>query len=128
MHRWACRSRTNADDRLPRASLGRTEGGDGFFEGCDGADVRPQSSVPHTLDDLAQLGAIGLNNEVDRQAVRGPRLARPNDGHQRTSGANQARGALADIAADEIEHQIDLADIFQAIVVEVDEFICAEVE
>src|SRR5438270_3273134 len=77
----ACRSRTNANDRLPRASLGRVEGGDGIVEGRDVADVRPQSSVPHPLDDLTQLGTIGLDNEVDRQAVGGPRLGRPDDGH-----------------------------------------------
>src|SRR5262245_2511490 len=82
------RSRTNSDDRLPRAALGRVEGGDGLVEGRDGADVRPQSSVPHSLDDLAQLGAIGLDNEVDRQTVGGPRLAWPDDGHQRSSGSN----------------------------------------
>src|SRR5262245_45407228 len=70
-------SRANANDRLPRASLGRVEGGDGIVEGRDGADVRPQSSVPHPLDDLAQLGTIGLDNEVDRQTVGGPCLARP---------------------------------------------------
>src|SRR6201997_4476741 len=62
----ACRSRTNADDRLPRASLGRVQGGDGIVEGRDVADVRPQSSVPHPLGDLTQLGTIGLDNEVDR--------------------------------------------------------------
>jgi hypothetical protein len=45
-------SRTNADDRLPLASLNRVEGGDGIVEGRDVADVRPQSSVPHPLDDL----------------------------------------------------------------------------
>ena len=95
-------SRTDADDRLPRASLGRVEGGDGFVEGRDGADVRPQSSVPHPLDDLAQLGTIGLDNEVDRQAVGGPCLARPDDGHQRFSGSNHARGPLPDVADDEI--------------------------
>src|SRR5262249_3894359 len=39
-------SRTNADDRLPLTSLGRVEGGDGFVEGRDVADVRPQSSLP----------------------------------------------------------------------------------
>src|SRR5262245_5910694 len=54
----ACRSRTNADDRLPRASLGRVQGGDGIVEGRDVADVRPQSSVTHPLDDLTQLGTI----------------------------------------------------------------------
>src|SRR5262249_48328107 len=86
----ACRSRTNADDRLPRASLGRVEGGDGIVEGRDVADVRPQASVPHPLDDLTQLGTIGFANEVDRQAVGGPRLGRPDDGHQCSSGSNQA--------------------------------------
>ena len=75
----ACRSRTNADDRLPLDPLGidplgRVEGGDGIVEGRDVADVRPQSSVTHPLDDLHQLGTIGLDNEVDCQAVGGPRL------------------------------------------------------
>ena len=47
-------SRTNADDRLPLASLGRVEGGDGVVEGRSRSDVRPQSSVPHPPHDLAQ--------------------------------------------------------------------------
>src|SRR5215468_10251200 len=90
----ACRSRTNADDRLPVDPLGRIEGSDGVVEGRDVADVRPQPSVPHPLDNLNQLGAIGLDNEVDSQAVGGPRLGRPDDGHQCSSGSNQACGPL----------------------------------
>src|SRR5436190_409069 len=124
----ACRSRTNADDRLPLDSRGRVECGDGVVEGRDVADVRPQSSVPHPLDDLTQLGTIGLDNEVDRQAVGGPRLGRPDDGHQCSSGSNQACGPLADVAADDIEHQIDFTDVFQRVVIEVDELVRAEVE
>src|SRR5437764_7578394 len=124
----ACRSRTNADDRLPVASLVRVEGGDGIVEGRDLADVRPQSSVPHPLDDLTQLGTIGLDNEVDRQAVGGPRFSWPDDGNQCSSGSNQACGPLLDVAADDIEHQIDSADVFQRVVVEVDELLRAEVE
>src|SRR3954463_10322623 len=124
----ACRSRTNADDRLPRASLSRVEGGDSVIEGRDVADVRPQSSVPHSLDDLTQLGTIGLDNEVDREAVDGPRLGRPDDGHQCSSGSNQACGPLPDVAADDVEHQIDAADVFQRVVLEVDELLRAEVE
>src|SRR5215471_12044972 len=123
-----CRLRANADNRLPRAALGRVEGGDGIGEGRDAADVRPQSSVTHPLDDLTQLGTIGLDNEVDRQAVGGPRLGRPDDGHQCSSGSNQARGPLLDVAADDIEHQIDAADVFQGVVVEVNELLRAEVE
>src|SRR5262249_27056877 len=121
-------SRANAYDRLPRAPLGRVEGGDGIVEGRDGADVRPQSSVPHPLDDLAQLGTIGLDNEVDSKTVGGPCLARPDDGHQRSSGSNQARGPRPDVAADDIENQMDSADVFQGVVLEVDELLRAEVE
>src|SRR5258705_4318159 len=63
------RSRTN--DSLPLASLGRIQGGDRVVESRDVADVRPQSSVPHPLDDLSQLGTIGLDDEIDREAVGG---------------------------------------------------------
>src|ERR1700756_3146468 len=61
-------SRTNADDRLPADPLGRVEGGNGIVEGRDVADVRPQPSAPDPLDDLTQLGTIGQDDEVDRQA------------------------------------------------------------
>ena len=60
------RSRTNTDDRLPLDALGRIEGGNGVVEVRDIADVRAQASVPHSLDDLTQLGAVGHDNEVDR--------------------------------------------------------------
>src|SRR6266702_6261998 len=121
-------SRTNADDRLPRASLGRVEGGDGIVEGRDVADVRPQPSVPHPPHDLTQLGTIGLDNEIDRQPVGGPRLGRPDDGHQRSPGPDQTRGPLLDAAADDIEHQVDSAGVFQRVVLKVDELHRAEVE
>src|SRR5947207_14255715 len=124
----ACRSRTNADDRLPLASLGPVEGGDGIVEGRDGADVRPQSSVPHPLDDLTQLGAIGHENKVDRPAIGRPRLGWPGDGHQCSSGSNQACGPLPDVAADDIENQIDSTDVFKDVAVKVDELLRAEVE
>src|SRR5260221_5648996 len=121
-------SRKNANDRLPRAPLGRVEGGDGIVEGRDVADVRPRSSVPHPLDDLTQLGAIGLDDEVDRQAVGGPCFGRPGDGHQRSSGSNQACGPLPDVAPKHIENQIDSAAVFQGVIVEVDKLLRAEVE
>jgi hypothetical protein len=47
-----------------------------------------------------------------RQAASGPRLGRAGDGHQRSSGANHARRPLRDVAAEDIENQIDPADIF----------------
>src|SRR5215510_9552338 len=124
----ACRSRTNADDRLPADPLGRVEGGDGIVEGRDVADVRPQSSVTHPLGDLTQLGAIGHENKVDRQAVAGPCIGRPGDGYQCSSGTDHASGPRPDVAADDIEHQMDSADVFEDVVLEVDELLRAEVE
>src|SRR3954471_1924046 len=82
-------SRTNADDRLPADPLGRVEGCNGIVEGRDVADVGSQSSVPHPLDDLSQLGTIRQDNEVDRQAVGGPHLGRRGDRHQGSSGPDQ---------------------------------------
>ena len=54
--------------------MGSIERRDGVVEGRDVADVRPQPSVTHTPDDLTQMGPIGLDNEVDRQAVAGSDL------------------------------------------------------
>src|SRR6516225_1969529 len=96
--------------------------------GRDVANVRPQPTIPDPLDELTQLGAIGYDDEVDSQAASGPRLGRAGNGHQRSSGANQARRPLPDVAAEDIENQIDPADIFQGVVIEVDELLCAEVE
>src|SRR5215475_14018619 len=118
----------NADDRLSLDPLRRVEGGNRIVEGSHVADVCPQPTIPDPLDELTQLGAIGYDDEVDSQAARGPRLCRAGNGHQRSSGANHARRPLRDVAAEDIEHQIDPADIFQGVVIEVDELLCAEVE
>jgi hypothetical protein len=50
---------------------------------------------PRCGDDIAARSAIGHDYEVDRQAVVGPRLGRPNDGHQRSSGSNRTRTACS---------------------------------
>ena len=39
-----------------------------------------------------------------------------------------ACGPLLDVAADDVEHQVDVADVFQRVVLEVDELQRAEVE
>jgi hypothetical protein len=62
------------------------------------------------------------------RAPHGRRLGRPDDAHQRSSGSNQACGPLPDISADDVEHQVNPADVFQGIAVEVDEILRAEVE
>src|SRR5499426_3270025 len=118
----------NADDRLSLDPLGRVEGGNRIVEGSHVADVCPQPTIPGPLDDLTQLGAIGYDDEIDSQAVSGSRLGRASDGHQRSSGANHTRRPLRDVATEDIENQIDLADIFQGVVIKVNELLRAEVE
>src|SRR5215467_3998016 len=118
----------NADDRLSLDPLGPVEGGNRIVEGSHVADVCPQLTIPDPLHELTQLGAIRYDDEVDSHAARGPRLRRAGDGHQRSSGANHTRRPLRDVAANDIENQIDFADVFQGIVIEVDELLCAMVE
>src|SRR5438874_4497845 len=112
--------RMNAYDRLSLDPLGPVEGVNRIVEGSRVADVCPQPTNPKPLDELTQLGAIGYDDEVDSQAARGPRLGRAGDGHQRSSGANHARRPPPDVAADDIENQIDFADVFQGVVIELD--------
>ena len=97
----------NADDRLSLDPLGPVEGGNRIVEGRDVADVRPQPTIAEPLDELTQLGAIGYDDEVYSQAASGPRLGRASDGHQRSSGASHARRPLRDVAAEDIEKQIE---------------------
>src|SRR5258707_12287643 len=117
----------NANDRLSLDPFGPVEGGNRIVEGRNVADVCPQPTNPDPLDELTQSGAIWYDDEVDSQAARGPRLGRAGDGHQRSSGANHASRPLRDVAAEDIENQIDFADVFQGVVIEVEELLCAEV-
>src|SRR5262250_422161 len=100
----------NADDRLSLDPLGPVEGGNRIVEGGHVTDVCTQPTNPDPLDELTQLGAVWYDDEVDSQAASGPRLGRAGDGHQRSSGANHSRGPLRDVAAEDIENQIDSTD------------------
>jgi|SRR6516225_2963932 len=97
----------NADDRLSLDPLGRVEGGNRIVEGSHVADVCPQPTIPDPLDELSQFSAIEYDDEVDSQAARGPRLGRAGKGHQRSFGANHARRPRRDVAAEDIENQIE---------------------
>src|ERR1700741_157597 len=58
----------------------------------------------------------------------GPGPGGPTDGHQAPSGPDQACGPLLDVSADDVEDQVDAADVFQGVVVEIDELVRAEIE
>src|SRR4051794_40306045 len=120
--------RTNADDRLSLDPIGAVERGNGIVEGSHVADVCSQPAMPGSLDNLSQLSAIGYDNIVDSPAARGSRLGWAGDGHHCSSRPYHARRPLRDVAAEDIENQIDFADVFQGVVIEVDELLCAEVE
>src|SRR3546814_16303235 len=48
--------------------------------------------------------------------------------NQRSSRSNKSRRPLPDIAADEIEHQIDPANVFEHVVVEIDKLLRSKLE
>jgi hypothetical protein len=81
-----------------------------------------------SLDDLTQLGTIGLDNEVDREAVAGPRLVGPDDGHQYSSGSNQACGRFPMSPPMTSNTRSTSPTSSKGVVVEVDELLRAEVE
>src|SRR5262249_8364840 len=118
----------NADDRLPLYPLGSVEGGNRIVEGRHVADVCPQPTIADPLDELTQSVAIGHDDEVDSQAVSRPRLSQACNGHQRSPGANHARRTFRDVAAEDIENEMDPGETFQSVVIEIDELLCAEVE
>ncbi len=118
----------NADDRLPLGTSGCVEGGDGIFEGRDVADACPQPTIPNPQNELAQLSAIGYHDEIYGQTAIGPCLGRTGDSHQCSSGANHACGPLRNIATENIKNEIDLAYVFQRVVIEIDELLRAKVE
>jgi hypothetical protein len=63
------------------------------------------------------LSAISLDHEIKRSTLGGPNLRRPGDRHQRAPTPNQGGGPLPDVAANDIEHQIDATDIGQRVVI-----------
>jgi hypothetical protein len=65
-----------ADHRLPLDPIGLIAGHDGIVEGRHGANVRPQPTIPHPLDDFTQLRAIGFGDEINCRAVRRLDLSR----------------------------------------------------
>ena len=68
----------------------------------------------------------GQDNSVDRQAVRGTCLGRAGDGHPGSSAANLASGPLLDVSADNVEHEVNAADVIERVVPNVDELHGAE--
>ena len=61
-----------------------------------------------------------------RPSAAAPRAAY--DGHEGSSGPDQACGRLLDVPADDVEYQVDATDVFQRVLLEVDELLRAEVE
>ena len=80
------------------------------------------------MDDLTQLRTISFDDEIDRQPLGRPHLGRASNCHQDSARSNQACGAPSDVTTDHVEDQIHSADVFQRVVIEVDELLRAKVE
>src|SRR5205823_13332319 len=85
---------------------------------------------PHSdqRTDLHQLPRNRLDERVDAQPVDGGSLDGSDPRPQRPARPDDARRAPLDITADDIEDQVDPADVVEILVVEVEELVRAEVE
>src|SRR5690606_36605722 len=99
----------------------------GVVEGSYRADGGAQAAVADAVGQLGQLGAVSLDDEVGRQGVGGAGLGWAGDGHEDAAGSNQCGGALRDVAAEDVEDEVDLANVLQGGAVEVDELLGAGV-
>src|ERR1700739_1069809 len=121
-------SATNFDDRLSLGTTGPVEGGDRIVEGSHNADLCPQSAGPDMLDEFSQLSTVGFDAEVSRPTLTWPRIWRLGGGSQGSPGSNHGRRTLRDVAAEDIKNEIHFADVFQGVIVEIDELLCSEFE
>ena len=117
----------NADDRLSVDPAGRIEGRNGGVEGRCIPDVRPQTSLAQPLDDPTQLDGICFDNKVDCRSVSRPGSGRTCDGHQRSSRPNQACGLIGNIPTENIENQIDSAEVLQLFLLKIEELAPLEI-
>lgn len=112
----------NADDRLSRTPPSREERFHGVVESGHVADVRPEPALSHPPGDLGQLSGVGLDHEVDSL------FECPGDAHQGAPGADQLGGSLLDVATDDIEDQVDPADVLEGVMLEIDELVGTEIK
>ena len=87
-----------------------------------------EPTSPCPLDDLIQSGVIGYDDEIDSNTVSGPRLGWAGDGHQRLL-RRESRPQTASRCRRRGHRKPDRpCRHLQAVVIEVDELLCAEAE
>src|SRR6266568_9127405 len=116
------------DDRL---AVGAPAGGEcrgRLREGPHGPHERLDPAVSEPLSKVREPGTVGFDDEEHGPPVAGLDGGWRCDGDQRAAGADQRGRAFEDLAADHVEHHVDLAGIFQLIGLQVQEGIRAETE
>ena len=87
-----------------------------------------QASVPHPLGEVREPGAVGFDHEEDGAPVLGLHRGWRGDGHEGAAGAHERGRPLEDVAADDVEDHVDLADAVQRLGVQVQERLRTEAE
>jgi len=80
-----------------------------------------QPPGPHSLSQVRQPAPVRLDDEEDRPAVGRPHLRRAHDRDQRATGAYQRGRPFEDLAADHVEHHVDLTGVLQPVGLQVHE-------
>jgi hypothetical protein len=93
-----------------------------------GADDGVEPSGPEALGEVGQPGAVGFDDEEDGSPVLGLHGGCHGDGDEGSARAYQFGRSLEDVAADDVEHHVHLADVLQIVGVQVEEGLRAEAE
>lgn len=116
------------NDRLSGRAAVAGERGGRFGKRSHGTDDGLEPSGPQAPGKIGQPGAVGFDDEEDGAPVLGLHGGWHGDGDEGAAGAYEFGRSLEDVAADDVEHHIHLADVPQIVGVQVEERLRAEAE
>ena len=99
-----------------------------FCQRAHRSDNWTQPPVPQPEFEGGEAGATRFDDEEDRPRAFGPHPRGFGDGDEGTARTHQLCRAIEDLAADHIEHHVDLADVFQPILLQIQEGVGPEAE
>jgi hypothetical protein len=80
------------------------------------------------MGEVRKPGTVGFDDEEDGPPVLGLDRGWLGDGDKRAASAHERGRAFEDVAADDVEHHVDLARVLQMVGLQVQEDIRAETE
>lgn len=118
----------DADDRAAGDAPLRGEGGGCLGQRLNGADPHLEPSFPESPGEVGEACAVGFHDEEEGPPVVGAHGGRVGDRDERAAGAHERGRAFEYVAADHVEHHVDLACVLPPVGLQVEERVRAQAE